>query len=102
MSEGNSHRETPTVTVGSHAPSRASLRALQLVTNLRCEVRPKKSRAVLKELYLLLGGPNERGCEVDAAGAARVALIGLSRRLHDKVHLYDPAARIQSTPLRRD
>ena len=61
-------------------------------------LRPKKSRAVLKEVSPALGEAMVPGCEDDAAGAARVARIGLRWRLHDKVHLDEPTARMHTAP----
>ena len=39
------------------------------------------------EIPPALGEAMVPGCEDDAAGAARVARIGLRWRLHDKVHI---------------
>ena len=81
-----------------HAPSRASRRALQLVTQWSSDLRPKKSRAVLKEILPALGETMVPSCKDDADGAAGAALIGLRWRLHDKVHLDEPTARIHTAP----
>ena len=59
---------------------------------------PKKSRAVLKEISPALGEDTVPGCKDDAAGAARVARIGLRWRLHDKVHLDEPTGRMHTAP----
>ena len=72
--------------------------ALSLVEYWESEVRPKKSRAVLKEISPALGEAMVPGCEDDAAGAARVARIGLRWRLHDKVHLDEPTGRMHTAP----
>ena len=76
--------------------------ALSLVEYWESEVRPKKSRAVLKEISPALGEAMVPGCEDDAAGAARAARIGLRWRLHDKVHLGRLTARIHTAPSRRN
>ena len=72
--------------------------ALSLVEYLESEVRLKKSRAVLKELSPALGEAMVPGCEDDTARAARVARTGLRWRLHEKVHLDEPTARIHTAP----
>ena len=72
--------------------------ALSLVEYLESEVRLKKSRADLKELSPALGEAMVPRCEDDAAGAARAARIGLRWRLHTKVHLDEPKARIHTAP----
>ena len=61
-------------------------------------LRPKKSRAVLKEILPALGETMVPGCKDDAAGAARVARTGLRWRLHDKVHIDEPTARMHTAP----
>ena len=82
----------------AHAPSRASRRAVQFVTKWSSDLRPKKSRAVLKEILPALGETMVPGCKDDAAGAARVARTGLRWRLHDKVHIDEPTARMHTAP----